>query len=258
MLRKNFEIIIGLTTFNHEFLKLSISGLVGAHKNVLLVIYNDNPCKKLSKKYVRRLGYRGNLIIINTDENSGTLRARIALIEHIKKNKLISNWFMFANDDDVVLNTTVPSVSDNTFAIMGNSVVVASGLINVMRIMDNSQDFTIDGVDNMLIAPHIGMSGTLVRMDTMIQYADFMTEIIDKIHEITDNTPFAPPIDLIMWNILVEYMRKTHPNMSPIYMNQNNYLMTKLNGTRRATDVQAQSMIERVMSVANAALRGNE
>ncbi len=258
MMRHKYDLIVCLTTFHHEFLKLSVSGLRGINKKTLLIIHNDNPCKKLTKKHVRKLGYHGKLIIINNPDNLGLLQTRIAAIEHIKTHKISSKWIMFANDDDIILNTKVIDIADSTFAIMGNSVVISSNLLDILRLMENAQDYTIDNADNFLKAPNIGMAGTFIKFDIMLDYAEFLKHITEKLQETISNTHFVPPIDLIMWHILVEYMRVNYPAMSPIYMNQTNYLMTKLNGTLHATDSQIQAMLERVMSIVDAALWGNE
>ena len=88
MMRQNSRIIIGLTTFNHEFLQISVAGLARISKKVSLIIYNDNPCRTLKHHDVRKLGFRGRLHIINTCENVGVFRARVAILEYIHKNKI--------------------------------------------------------------------------------------------------------------------------------------------------------------------------
>ena len=120
MLRTKYDLIVGLTTFNHEFLRLSVSGLGRIGKNTLLVIHNDNPCKNLTVRHIRRIGYRGHLHIINAEENRGMLAGRFAILQYIRAKKISAPWFMFANDDDIVLNVSVPYVNDNTYAVMGN------------------------------------------------------------------------------------------------------------------------------------------
>ena len=258
MVRINKNIIIGLTTFNHEFLNISISGLAHIGKNIILVVYNDNPCRKLTHKMVRRLGFRGQLHIINTDENVGVIRARVAILEYIKKNKLVGNWFMFANDDDVVLNAVLPGIDDNIFAVMGNAVVIRNRILDVLRIMSNPNDYTIDSVDTQLRAPHIAISGTLVRTKHILEFGDFLSTIMPQIINTVSDTPFIIPADIMMWNMFVEYMRIYHPKLSPIYMNQTNYLMTKLNNTRYPTQAQCDGLVMRAVALVGAAPRGNE
>ena len=243
------DLIIGLTTFNHEFLNISIPGLGRIGKNTTLIIYNDNPCRKITRRKIRRLGYRGKLYIINSGENVGQIRARIAILDLIKKSKISGDWFMFANDDDIILNTRVPDVDENNFAVMGNAVVVRSRILDVLRVMENPMDFTIDGVDITLIAPSVNMAGTFVRTSHIIGYGNCLAAMMDKVLDIVSDAPFHIPVDVIMWAGFVEYMRRTNPEMSPIYMNQTNYLMIKLNSTRYASTDQCTGMTNKFLSI---------
>ena len=258
MARSHNHLVVGLTTFNHEFLGLSVPGLVRAGKNVTLIIYNDNPCRALNHRDIRRLGFRGRVHIINTDENIGVIRARIAILDYVRTNKIVAPWIMFANDDDVILNTHVPDIDKSTFAVMGNAVMIVGRLLDVLRVMANPTDYTIDGTDTKLFAPHISMAGTFIRMDIMSEFGKFLSSVISNIVDIISDVPFNVPSDLIMWYMLVEYMRISHPGMAPIYMNQTNYLMTKLNNSRYPTAPQRDGIVSRTVGVVSAALRGNE
>lgn len=258
MFRKSNNLVVGLTTFHHEFLKLSVSGLSGFNKKITLIIHNDNPCKRLKKRAIRKLGYRGRLHIINSNENIGLIKSRVSILDFIKQNKISGQWFMFANDDDVVLGANTPNLSDNIFAIMGNAVVVKSKLLDVFRVMESRCNYTIDGTDVILNAPHVGMAGTIVRMQYVLSYGEFLSSVMPSICECISDAPFKMPVDTIMWNGFVEFMRATQPEMTPIYMNQTNYLMTKLNSTRYATDNQNTKLVARALAVVAAALRGNE
>lgn len=258
MARQKQNLIIALTTFNHEFLRISVAGLARAKKNITLVIFNDNPCRTLRHRTVRKLGFRGQLHIINTDENIGTIRARIAILDYIAKNKINAKWLVFANDDDIVLNTSVPEINDNVFAIIGNAVVIRQRVLDVLRIMENPDDYTIDGVDTQLYSPHIAMAGTFIQTKYIIEFGEFLSSVMPELLETTGNIPFATPTDIIMWNMFVEYMRLTRPSLTPIYMNQQNYLMTKLNNTCYPTNNQRDGIVSRAVALVTAALRGNE
>lgn len=258
MVRTNRNIIIGLTTFNHEFLQISVTGLARVSKNVTLIIHNDNPCRKLTHRQIRRMGFRGRTHIINTDENVGQIRARVAILDYIRTNKLDSAWFMFANDDDVILNLDAPCIDDNIFAVMGNAVTVGGRLLDVLRIMVNPHDYTPDGVDTVLLSPHISMAGTFVRTKYMLEFGNLLSAKMPELLEIISDVPFVLPSDVIMWHMFLEYMRIIYPTMSPIYMNQTNYLMTKLNNTRYPSASQRDSIVSRAVSIVAAAPRGNE
>ena len=147
MFHRSRNLIIGLTTFNHEFLRLSVSGLRRFSKKITLVIHNDNPCVRLTRRMVRKLGFRGRLHIINSKDNMGLFYSRVAILNYIQDNKISGEWFMFANDDDVVLNTNIPDVAEQNFAIIGNSVVIKSRLLDVLRIMCDADNCVVDGID---------------------------------------------------------------------------------------------------------------
>lgn len=258
MARQKQNLVIGLTTFSHEFLKISGAGLARAPRNTILVIYNDNPCRKLTHRQIRRMGFRGKAHIINTTENIGTIRARVAILNYIKKNKIDAPWLVFANDDDIVLNTDVPHVDNNIFAIMGNAVIIRQRVLDILRVMDNPDDYTIDGADTQLYAPHISMAGTFIRTKYILEFGDFMTDVMPDVVAIISDLPFVLPTDAIMWNMFVEYMRKNYPQMSPIYMSQTNYLMTKLNNNCHPSDNQRDGLVARAVAIVAAAPRGNE
>lgn len=257
MVRINKSIIVGLTAFNHEFLGVSVPGLARIGKNVILIIYNDNPCRALTHRMIRRLGFRGQLHIINTDDNIGAVRARVAILDYIRTNKIAAPWLMFANDDDIVLNVLPPITDDKIFAVMGNSVSIGGRLLDVLRVMANPTDYTIDGVDTILNAPHISMSGTFIRLDMIMEFGAFISDVMPNIMDIISDVPFVVPTDLLMWHMFVEYMRVSHPTMSPIYMSQTNYLMTKLNNSRYPTSAQRDGILSRAVAIVGAALRGS-
>ena len=257
MARRNQGLIIGLTTFHHEFLQISVRGLARAKKNATLIIYNDNPCQKLTHRQIRRLGFRGRENIINTDENIGQIRARVAILDYARTNRIDAPWFMFANDDDVIVNADAPRIDDNVFAIMGNAVTIGGRLLDVLRVMANPNDYTPDGVDTVMFAPNISMAGTFVRTKYMYEFGGFLSGLIPGLTEIISDVPFAVPSDTIMWHMFIEFMRISHPTLSPIYMSQTNYLMTKLNNTRYPSASQRDGIVSRAVAIVGAALRGN-
>lgn len=257
MARQKHNLVIGLTTFSHEFLKISGAGLARMPRNSVLVIYNDNPCRPLKHRTIRKLGFRGQLHIINTDENIGIIRARTAILNYISKNKIDAAWLLFANDDDIVMNGDVPQVDESIFAVIGNAVVIRQRVLDILRVMNNPDDYTVDGVDTQLYAPHISMAGTFVRTKYILEFGAFLSNVMPNITEITSNLPFVIPADAILWNMFVEYMSKHHPEMSPIYMNQINYLMTKLNNSCHPSDSQRNGLITRAVAIA-AAIQGDD
>ena len=144
MFDKRTRIIVGMTTLYNEYLGISIPGLARLGKKFTLIIYNDNPDTKVKKSYIRRLGYRGKLYIANGGHNIGQLRARLAIVDFVRKKKLNADWFIFVDDDDILANIVIPNVSKNNFAIIQNMAVVRTRLIDVLRVARNATNYTID------------------------------------------------------------------------------------------------------------------
>ncbi|MBQ2017732.1 MAG: hypothetical protein II208_04385, partial [Alphaproteobacteria bacterium] len=110
------RVIVGLTTYYNENLMISLSGLSRLGKRAILIIHNDNPETKVTKRDVRRMGFGGDVHIINSAHNVGLLRSRLAIIDFISEHKISAEWFVFVNDDDVLLNLDLPKVEKKHFA----------------------------------------------------------------------------------------------------------------------------------------------
>ncbi len=218
------RIIVGLTTFYSENLMISLSGLARLGKRAILIIHNDNPQTKVTKRDVRRMGYDGDVHIINSGYNVGLLRARLAIIDYVKKHRINSDWFVFVNDDDVLLNLDIPNVGQNHFAIIQNMAVVRTRLIDVLRIIKNPDNFTIDDENIYMVRPHIGIIGTLVRMDYIFKLADILQSASVAISDIDESLGFRPPVDMMMWSALNIIARNDNDTISPIYMDTVNYI----------------------------------
>ena len=226
MLNKKNYIIIGLTTFDTEFLRISVPAVSKLKKKVYLVIHNDNPDTKLTAYQIRKLGYHGPLHIINTSKNFGPLESRVNILFAIKDLKITSDWMVFIDDDDIITNVDIPSVQSNNFAVMQNMAIIKRRLLDLFKIMDNSKNYSIDD-DNIIIErPHIGIAGTLVRTDIMINLAKIIDKLIDKIHEIDDSLGYRAPDDSMLWAYLNMYTKHLNPASAPIYMDRVNYIAT--------------------------------
>ena len=65
MFHKKPKLLIAITTFDSDALKISVPPLKKIGQRVTLVVHNDNPDINLRQSLVRRLGWRGKLHIIN-------------------------------------------------------------------------------------------------------------------------------------------------------------------------------------------------
>ena len=226
MFDKRTRIIVGMTTLYNEYLGISIPGLARLGKKFTLIIYNDNPDTKVKKSYIRRLGYRGKLYIANGGHNIGQLRARLAIVDFVRKKKLNADWFIFVDDDDILANIVIPNVSKNNFAIIQNMAVVRTRLIDVLRVARNATNYTIDNENIYLVRPHVGLAGTLVRYSAILRMADVMNNALQSISDVDESLTFRPPVDMMMWSALNIIARYDNERATPIYMDTINYIAT--------------------------------
>ena len=132
MLKSKTPVIVGLSVFDSEYLKLSVTGLGRVRKNFRLIIHNNNPEQKITTRQIRRLGYRGKLSIINSGANVGQMGAQMMILNHIKLKKFVAPWIMMINQTDIPTQIIVPNVAPDKFAIIQNRIVIKSGLGNVL------------------------------------------------------------------------------------------------------------------------------
>lgn len=226
MFYKRTRIIVGMTTLYNEYLGISIPGLARLGKKITLIIYNDNPDTKVKKSYIRRLGYRGKLYIVNGGHNLGQLRARLAIVDFVRKKKLKADWFVFVDDDDILTNVVIPNVSENNFAIIQNMAVIRTRLIDVLRVARDATNYTIDNENIYLVRPHVGLAGTLVRYSAILRMADIMNNALQSISDVDESLTFRPPVDMMMWSALNIIARHDNERATPIYMDTINYIAT--------------------------------
>ncbi|MCQ2599265.1 MAG: hypothetical protein MJ187_02695 [Alphaproteobacteria bacterium] len=232
MLRKNKKFVVGLTTFNLEMLRISIPALGRLPRNFVLIIYNDNPAVRLQRRTVRKLGYRGDLKIINGVENVGLLGARVEIIRHAQKFAKHAQWIVFVDDDDMLTALgDVPDVAVDNFAIVQSAIVFNHRILDLFCAIENPESCVPDGENVVLVRPHFGFAGTLIRMDTAIGFADALNAIMFDLQKISDSLNFYPPIDAAMWTMLGTYARSLSATASPIFMDTQNYISVKIDNS---------------------------
>jgi len=264
MCRNNANLVVGMTTFYDEFLGLSIPVLARIKQKFILIIHNDNPDTKISKRQIRKLGYRGRLYIINSKYNVGQLRARLAILGLVAQKKLKAKWFLFADDEDFVLDAKIPDVASNHFAVIQNMLVIKNRLVDVLRIIKSPTKYNIDDDNICVVRPHIGLAGTLVRLNAIMELGRILTENIIQISDIDESLNHRPPVDMMMWSALNIIANAQDTNATPIYMDNVNYVATKLDysdkkyGQKKDSGQQAQRAIEKYNRVILAALGIND
>ncbi len=228
MFKHKQNLVIGMTTYFSQFLELSVPALARLKTDFTLIIYNDNPDNKVTTNYIRNLGFRGRVHIINGVYNIGLLQARLAILDYMSENKINSDWILFTDDDCIVTDVNIPDVSDNNFAIIQNMAVVRTRLVDVFRAATDFTKCVIDNENIVLVRPHLGLGGTLVRTPIMMKTGMILKTCLDKFFDIDTGLRFLPPVDAMMWsgvNIVAQYLNK---NYTPIYMDNINYVSVDL------------------------------
>lgn len=261
MLKKKVRVVVGMTTFYNDFLGLSVPALRHLPSDFMLIVYNDNPDTTIKRRQIRRLGYSGELRIVNGAQNVGTLQARLNILEYIHAHNIVPQWVVFADDDDVLVNIDTPNVNTDNFAVIQNMAVIKTRLVDVMRLMHNPTECVPDNENIELVRPHVGMAGTLVRWDAMRRMGDILRQMQVAISDIDESLSCRPPVDRMMWNALTIISRNDNPQANPIYMDSVNYVATRLDTARTkygmavAPAKNAAAQIERALAKYDAAIK---
>ena len=261
MLTKKSRVVVGITTFFNECLAISVPGLARLGSGHTLIIHNDNPSTRLTRRHIRKLGYRGQLHIINSAHNLGTLDARLSILDYVRAHHIDGEWFVFADDDDILLNLDTPSVADNVFAVIQNMAVIRTRMIDVLRVMRCPTDFAVDGENICMVRPHIGMAGTMVRMSAVMRMRDVLHDANELISDVFAGISFRPPVDMVMWSALNIVARHDNECACPIFMDSINYIATDIDtaGTKYGMLIQpsrnAVAQITRIIGKCDAAIR---
>lgn len=244
------RIVIAITTFNTEMLNISVPAIAKLGRKFLLVIHNDNPNARVRRRDIRKMGYGGRLRIINSDANIGLWRARLRILDTIPRKY---HWIIFVNDDDVLTRATIAPARENDFAIIQNGMMIIRRISDMMRASRHPDEIVADGQNIVIMRPHVGIAGTPVRINVMRGAARVIRAAGDAIDKIGNDLEFRPPIDAMMWYAVCEYAHMAHPNMHPIFMNQTNYIINRIDtdaekyGRRGVTQSRATRFTERAM-----------
>ena len=224
MSMKKQNLVLIITTFDSDALRISVPPLARVARHTTLVIYNDNPGTCVTRHMIRHMGWRGGLQIVNSDKNSGEFGARIAAIRYLMTKKFHADWIMVADDDDIVLDTDVPAAPENVFAVVRNATTISDNLTDIFKVR---QSWT-DGTEYGKTGPHFAITGTAIRARYLYEFADFIEHIMPEIEDTIRHTRYRLPIAEMMWNCLNAFMRVLHPTATPIYMNKTNYVAVKM------------------------------
>ena len=140
MFGKKYNLVVGLTTFDVNMLCISVPALGKLDKKFLLIVHNDNPTVTITRHQIRKLGYRGDVRIINSAENVGTFMARMAIVSAALRDAPSATWVVFCDDDDILTDIDIPHVSSDNFAVVRNMAIVRHRVSDLLRVMHDTSD----------------------------------------------------------------------------------------------------------------------
>ena len=221
---RNIGLVIAITTYDIDALRVSLPPIRRCARDATLIIHNDNPNIELSRQFVRKIGWRGTLHIINSNVNLGEFESRIAVLEYIEREKIPCGWVMFVDDDDALIDATVPAVSELTFAIIQNATTIYESITDIFKITPK----WVNGSEYGNTGAHFDIAGTLMRRGAAVEFGRFMRSVLPDVAKIAHGFKYRLPVGAIMWVGLNTFMRVAHPEMSAIYMDRTNYVSIKL------------------------------
>ncbi len=224
MFKTKPHIIVAITTFDSDALRVSLPPMRRLHQKFSMVIHNDNPGTRLTRWKLYGIRPRGKLYIINSEQNVGEFESRIRIIEYIRDKKIPCDWIIFVDDDDVLIDTDAANVDKNIFAIVQDVTTLTESITDIFKI---SPTWTHDAPIGKT-GPRFDITGTMIRAHALFEFVDFMRTIVGDTNELLAHTKYRMPISTLMWAGLCTFMHVRHPEMSPIYMNRANYVAIKM------------------------------
>ena len=222
MFNRKEHIIVGLATFHLEFLRISIPAIGKLKQKIYLIVHNSNPAETIRRAQIRKLGFHGPIHIINARLNAGRMQSRLDTLSAAEKLRIKSQWCIFVDDGDILLDLDIPKVQSNNFAVIQNMAFIRRRLLDLLRAMDNPKNCSID----ILERPHLGINGTLMRTGLMLKLGKMIESLKPQIHETDASLGLLAPEDMLMWTYLQMYARHEDPHATAIYMDHTNYIAT--------------------------------
>ena len=231
MFKNKKNLVIAITTADLDALRISVPPLRDFAHCATLVIYNDNSDTKLTRPVIKKLGWRGQVHIINADQACGELQARIGLMKFIVAHCADAEWTQFVNDTDVLINTEIPDVSKNAFAVVQNATILSNKVTDIFKISHK----WATGTEYGKTGPRFDIAGPILRTMFLGEFCAFLEPLVPQIEKLAGKAHNQPSVGAIMWAALTAFMRARYPYTAPIYMNRTNYVaITMGTGTNDA------------------------
>ena len=210
-----------VTTYNVPNLRISLSSIARyvaqePYQSFCLLINNDNPNYLLGEKYVRQFVSEElipHLKIVNTDKNLGCLGARLKSIKALYSWKGSEiNYFMFVDDDDVVLQ---PDFNSDKWTISHRAVVVHR-LLEVLTLIDKPKpDLANEFVE--YEEWKMGCVGVPYKLSRYYQYICQLEGYLPELYQIYGSERVLEPDDIILMNLWNVYLNHHQGSLNGLF-----------------------------------------
>lgn len=206
-----------ITTYNLPNLIISLSGVRRfleqntTHK-FAIAINNDNPAYDLTPEFVSRYLPRhlsDHVLLVNpaNGENLAHMRARLKIInkayEWMKEEHLDFRFFMFIDDDDVILT---PDFNSKKLEI-SHLAVVTHRLLEVLTLIDNPHP----DKENKFIEYEgykMGCVGVPYDFKTYAQFIQYLYGFMPTLYKIYGSEIVQEPDDIFLMNLWHVWLQK--------------------------------------------------
>ena len=215
-----------VTTYYFSNLRISLPSIQRYIKQNLkysfnLLLSNDNPNLKLTEEYISKfidLSLFNKVVILNTDENLGQFRNRVKCIKRGYEEFQDCKYFMFVDDDDVVLN---PTFDSNKLGIMHHGVVTHR-LLEVLTLIQEP----IINLNNKNFEYEEWKAGCVGNVFNLKEYYRFICDAegwFPILYEIYGSKRIMEPDDVILHNMWIIWVSFIHGNVASLHDNVDRY-----------------------------------
>lgn len=240
-----------ITTYNTPNLIISLSALRRYLENnrlnrFCLTVHNDSPAYTVSESLVYRYlpeHLLEHLLIVNPNENKNLghfharMRAIMSSYEYfVNKKNLVINFFMFIDDDDVILN---PDFSSNKIEISHRAVVVKR-LLEVLTLIENPNPNIQFNKFIEYEEWKMGNVGVPYNLNLYYKFLQHLSKFTPKICELYGSNKIGEPDDIIYMNLWHVWLRHyVNPNLEELIDKKDcfSYALTYLEDRRGRYEV---------------------
>ena len=228
MLFRKKHFIVAITTNNPDMLRISVPRLRNIGHKFILVLHNRNVEKTLKKSAIRKLGWHGQLKIINSIESTDEITSKIALIDFVEKYYPYTKFITFVGDGDVLLSQNMPDIPESVFAVVQNAVTISNNVSEFLKINKK----WVHSADCGVTGPHFDINGTWLRFNILCKFRDFLIPLLPQALKIAKKLHYDFLMSSILWQGINTFVHETEPGFSALYMNQTNYVAVRLGQDR--------------------------